>query len=113
MGKPCIIGTLAMARLGIATHPAPQMLSLADPNDCKKIMGWAKLEKLETFTPYPADPADWPRMEHSFWGKERRTWGGDMVSPTPLRVSGPPGSRKPRQHRRTKAENVSSRRGGL
>jgi len=113
LGKPCIIGTLAMARLGIATHPASQMLSLADPDDCKKIMGWVKQEKMETFTPYPADPADWPRMEHSFWGKERRTWGGDMVSPTPLRVSGPPDSRKPRPHRRTKAENVSSRRDGL
>ena len=91
LGKPCIIGTLAMARLGIATHPAPQMLSLADPNDCKKIMGWAKLEKMETFTPYPADPADWPRMEHSFWGKERRTWGGGHGLTYP-----PPGIRPPR-----------------
>ena len=66
LGKPCIIGTLAMARLGIATHPAPQMLSLADPGDCTKIMGWVKLERMETFTPYPADPADWPKMEQNF-----------------------------------------------
>ena len=107
LGKLCIIGTLVMARLGIGIHPgSPGTLSLAHPADNMKIVGWAQQEKMEAFTPYPADPADWPRVEQ--W-----LWGGDMVSPTPLRVSGPPDSRKPPQHGRTKGENVSSPRGGL
>ena len=114
LGKPCIIGTLVMAWLGIGIHPgSPGTLALTHPDDRAKIMGWARQEKMEAITPYPADPVDWSRVEQSFWGKERRTWGGDMVSPTPLRVSGPPDSRKPPQHRRMKAENVSSLRGGL
>ena len=91
LGKPCIIGTLAMARLGIGIHPGSQTLSLWDPDDCTKIMGWAKQEKMEAFTPYPADSADWPRMEQSFWGKERRTWGGGHGLTYP-----PPGIRPPR-----------------
>ena len=46
---------------------------------------------MEAFTPYPADPADWPRVEQSFWGMERRTWGGGHGITNP-----PPGIRPPR-----------------
>ena len=106
LGKPCIIGTLVMAQMGIGVHPgSPGRLSLAHPGDPAKIVGWAQQEKMEAFTPYPADPVDWPRVEQSFWGKERRTWGGAWYHHPPSGYPAPP--------TRGSHPNAEGRRGGM